>query len=203
MITKSTLVGLTKNPHSESWCEPLKKYLQEYGITTQLQEAMFLAQTIHESGGFTILVENLNYSTQGLRKVFAKYFPTDELAMQYAKRPSAIANKVYANRMGNGDEQSGDGWKYRGRGIIQITGKESYQKCSQFLFKDDRLLTNSDFLTTIDGAIASACWFWTANNLNQYADKGDIIGATKRINGGTNGLDERKELYQKALILTK
>lgn len=181
------------------WLEQLNTVLPRYNINTKQRVAAFIAQVAHESGEFKFVVENLNYSASALQKVFKKYFPTADLANQYARKPEKIANRTYANRMGNGDEASGDGFKYRGRGLIQITGKNNYRECSQFIFKDDRLLDDPSYLETKEGALESACWYWTANNLNAIADKGDTELLTKRINGGHNGLSDREEKYAKAL----
>ena len=126
-----------KNP--QEWHESLLEVLPQYNITDIARTAAFMAQCAHESGGFTMLSENLNYSAQGLMGVFKKYFPTAELANAYARQPEKIANRVYANRMGNGPEESGDGYKFRGRGLIQLTGKDNYRRCSQFLFEDNTL----------------------------------------------------------------
>ena len=156
-----------------------------------------MAQTAHESGEYRAIKENLNYRAASLRKVFPKYFPTDELANAYAQKPEKIANRVYANRMGNGPEESGDGYRYCGRGLIQLTGKSNYQA-----FADSIEITPeevSEFLATFEGAVQSACWFWEANNLNQWADKGDIVMLTKRINGGTIGLEDRIKHYNHVL----
>ena len=190
---------LPGNPHLEHWCEALNKILPDYDINTPQREAAFLAQCAHESGGFTALHENLNYRAVTLCKVFPKYFPDDAIAEQYASQPNKaelIANRVYANRMGNGDEHSGDGFRYCGRGLIQLTGKNNYQS-----FADSLEMAVEDvpaFLETFEGAIQSACWFWEANNLNQYADTDDILTMTKRINGGTIGLEDRKKHYEHA-----
>lgn len=149
---------------------------------------LFLAQCAHESGYFRFIKENLNYSAKGLKTIFPRYFFTRD-AMLYAYKPEKIANAVYANRMGNGDEKSGDGWKYRGRGIIQITGKTNYTKCLNSLG-----VTDPDYLETLEGAVKSAIWFWKANLL--YNEK-DMVVITKRINGGVNGLDDRKAQYRR------
>lgn len=181
-------------PHCKdhaTWFVAAYDVLCEYNITTIHRVAGFLAQTQHESGDFNILKENLNYSSKGLRTVFKKYFPTYALAEQYARKPEKIANRVYANRMGNGDEASGDGWKYRGRGILQITGKNNYYKLSQHCFGDNTLLDNPDKLLEPEYALKSACWFWEANGLNDYCDRLDIKGMSKRVNGGYNGLQDR------------
>jgi putative chitinase len=159
--------------------------------------AAFLAQTAHESGGYRAIKENLNYKAASLRKVFPKYFPTDDLATAYAQKPEMIANRVYGGRMGNGDEHSGDGWKFCGRGLIQLTGKDNYTRYAQSL--EIGLDEASEHLTTFEGCVQSAAWFWEANNLNQWADKGDILTLTKRINGGTIGLEDRIKHTEHAL----
>ena len=185
------------NAYLDHWCEALNQILPEYGIDTPQRVASFLAQCAHESGGFKALKENLNYKAESLTKVFHKYFPTLELANQYAKQPEKIANKVYANRMGNGPEESGDGYRYCGRGLIQLTGHDNYQAFADSLEMDIEEVPS--YLETFEGAIQSACWFWESNNLNAYADAGDILGMTKRINGGTIGLEDRQRHYQHAL----
>jgi len=191
---------LPKNPHVAHWHRVLAQLLPDYEINTPQRIAAFIAQCAHESGEFTTLKENLNYRAPTLRKIFPKYFPTDELANQYASLPNkqeAIANKVYANRMGNGDEASGDGFRYCGRGLIQLTGKDNYSwfAASVSITVEEA----SEYLQTFEGAAQSACWFWESNNLNQWADKGDILTLTKRINGGTIGLDDRIKHYNHAL----
>ncbi len=175
--------------------------LPKFGIDTPLRKAHFMAQMAHESGALQYSQENLNYSAQGLRSVFGKYFPTLDLANKYTRKPEKIANRVYASRMGNGNEASGDGWKYRGRGLIQLTGKENYLKFSQENGID--CVKNPDLLLQPEWALTSACWFWKKKNLNDFADKDDIIMVTKRINGGTHGLNDRqqyldsfKQIYQ-------
>ena len=193
---------LPGNPYLDHWCKALNKILPDYDINTPQREAAFLAQCAHESGNFTALQENLNYRAVTLRKVFPKYFPTDAIAEQYASQPNKaelIANRVYANRMGNGDEASGDGYRYCGRGLIQLTGKSNYQA-----FADSIEMNIEDvpaFLETFEGAVQSACWFWESNNLNQYADKDDILTMTKRINGGTIGLEDRIKHYEHAKLV--
>lgn len=190
---------LPGNPHVNYWHAVLVKLLPEYGIDTPKRIAAFIAQCAHESGNFRILKENLNYRAETLVKIFPKYFPTMEMAKDYASRPNkqaAIANKVYANRMGNGDEASGDGFRYCGRGLIQLTGKENYSWFAASL--SISVEEASEFLQTFEGAAQSACWFWETNNLNQWADNDDILTLTKRINGGTIGLDDRKKHYEHA-----
>ena len=172
-----------------------KMLLNSYGVNTKLRLAHFMAQIEHESG-LKPIAENLNYSANGLRKTFKKYF-TDLEAIKYQRKPELIANRVYANRMGNGNDASGDGWKFRGRGFIQITGKNNYI----LLSKDTRIdfLNNPDLLLIEANAMISALWFWKKNNLNFWADRDDINTITKKINGGYNGLSHRKELLLKYL----
>lgn len=156
--------------------------------------AHFFAQTAHESGNFKAFSENLNYGAKGLRGIFGKYFPTDALAAAYERKPEKIANRVYANRMGNGDEASGDGWKYRGRGALQLTGKSNYQAFSDYIGRPD-VMTNPD-LVAGELCFESALWFFDRNKLWSICDQGitdaAILALTKRINGGTHGLDDRK-----------
>jgi putative chitinase len=181
----------------------LANILPEYDIDTPHRVAAFMAQCGHESGGFTLMQENLNYSAKGLVGTFKKYFPTEAHAKPYERNPQMIANRVYANRMGNGDEASGEGWYFRGRGIVQITGKNNYTKCSQSLFENNMLVENPDLLLEVEYAIHSACWFWSAARLNELADIGDIKTMTKRINGGYIGLEDRINHYNHAIeILT-
>ena len=185
------------NQYVSHWYEALCKILPDYEINTTNRVAAFLAQTAHESGGYKALKENLNYRAVTLRKVFPKYFPTDELANAYAQKPEMIANRVYGNRMGNGDEASGDGFRYCGRGLIQLTGKQNYQNFADSIETPVEELP--EFLATFEGAIQSACWFWEANNLNQWADSSDMLTLTKRINGGTIGLEDRIKHYNHAV----
>jgi putative chitinase len=200
-LTKEQLKQLLpKNPYIDQWHNALAQLLPEYEINTPQRIAAFIAQCAHESGNFVFLKENLNYRAPTLRKLFSKYFPTDELANEYANKPNkqeAIANRIYANRMGNGDEASGDGFRYCGRGLIQLTGKENYSWFAASL--GISVAESSEYLQTFEGAAQSACWFWESNNLNQWADKGDILTLTKRINGGTIGLDDRIKHYNHAL----
>ena len=174
-------------------CGPLNAAMSEFHITSPREQAMFLAQCGHESGGFSVVQENLNYKAETLVKVFPKYF-RDVDPNDYAKQPEKIANRVYSNRMGNGDEASGDGYRYRGRGLIQLTGKDNYNACAAALKID--LHEDPDYLETAEGAARSAAWFWVHNGLNKYADDDDIVGCTKRVNGGTIGLEERMHYYQ-------
>lgn len=203
-MTELTLAQLREllpgNPYVQQWHHALAQLLPDYEINTPHRIAAFIAQCSHESGGFTALKENLNYKAASLRRTFAKYFPNDEIANHYANLPNrqeAIANLVYANRMGNGPESSGDGYRYCGRGLIQLTGKDNY-----FWFAASigiSVEAASEYLQTFEGAAQSACWFWETNKLNQWADAGDILTLTKRINGGTIGLEDRKRHYEHAL----
>ena len=200
-LTKEQLKQLLpKNPYIDHWYEALSQLLPDYEINTPQRIAAFVAQCAHESGGFMVLKENLNYRPVSLRKLFGKYFPNDELANEYCARPNkqeAIANHIYANRMGNGPEESGDGYRFCGRGLIQLTGRENYTWFAASL--DISVEEASEYLQTFEGAAQSACWFWETNNLNQWADKGDILTLTKRINGGTIGLEDRIKHYEHAL----
>ena len=201
MITQEQLKQLLpKNPYITHWHKALEQLFPDYEINTPQRMAAFIAQCAHESGSFMFLTENLNYRWQSLRKVFPKYFPDDAIAQDYANRPNkqeAIANRIYASRMGNGDEASGDGYRFRGRGLIQLTGRHNYTWFAASLEITPEEAT--EYLTTFEGAAQSACWFWETNKLNQWADKGDILTLTKRINGGTIGLDDRIKHYEHAL----
>jgi putative chitinase len=188
---------IPKNPYVDQWYEAISEILPEYEITTPQRVAAFLAKCAHVSGGFVFLKENLNYKAASLRRVFPKYFPDDAIAAQYAGKGEMIANRVYANRMGNGDEASGDGFRYCGRGLIQLTGKNNYTFFAGSL--DIPVEEASEYLQTFEGAVQSACFFWEQNKLNQWADAGDILTLTKRINGGTIGLEDRQKHYQHAL----
>ena len=196
---------LPKNKYVEHWHDALSVLLPDYDIDTPRRVAAFIAQCAHESGGFNVLQENLNYKPQALRRLFSKYFPDDAIAGQYCAKPNkqeAIANRIYANRMGNGDESSGDGYRFRGRGLIQLTGRSNYQNFADSIEVDGRPLKIDEvpaYLETFEGAAQSACWFWETNNLNKWADEGDILTLTKRINGGTIGLEDRKKHYEHAL----
>jgi putative chitinase len=184
-----------KPENLEKFCDALNEAMHEFEINTPHREAMFLAQCGHESGQFSLVTENLNYKAETLTKVFPKYFK-DVDPNDYAKQPEKIANRVYANRMGNGDSESGDGYRYRGRGLIQLTGKNNYSACGEALEKD--LHSDSDYLATPEGAARSAGWFFQENGCNEVADSDDVVKCTKIINGGTIGLEERTHLYEKA-----
>ena len=172
------------------------KFLPQYEINTPKRRAAFMAQCHHESEGFTVIEENLNYSSHALLVTWPEHF-TFEQSRDYARQPVKIANRAYANRNGNGDEASGDGWMFRGRGLIQTTGRSNYAAFAAF--KGLSLLDATTYLSTADGAIESALFFWKTHRLNAYADVEDIKGMTKIINGGYNGLTERETLYHQYL----
>jgi putative chitinase len=201
MVTLDLLTHMcpqTKSSILEGYLEPLNTVAEYYDMNINpARLAGFLAQTAHESGGYNFIKENLNYSAKGLRGTFGKYFPNDEIANQYAKKPERIANRVYANRMSNGPEESGDGYRFCGRGLIQLTGRANYTKFAQDLSMS--LEDTIAYLETPNGAVASAGWFWDNNKLNQYCDSGDFVTLTKRINGGTIGLEDRKHHYELAM----
>ena len=195
------------------WIDAIVSVCQEFEINTPQRIAAFIAQTSHESGGYTMLSENLNYRAATLaacwpnrfavlgpdkkpKKENGKLVPTG-VANSIAGKPELIANMVYSSRMGNGPAESGEGWKFRGRGLKQLTGKDNYTRCGQALELD--LLSNPDLLLEPLPAARSAGWFWSANKLSEFADKGDLEGMTKRINGGLIGIAERKAKYEKCL----
>jgi len=187
----------SRNKAAKALTEALNKVLPRYEINTAVRVAAFMAQCGHESADFTTLKENLNYGAKGLRGTWPKRFPDDATAAKYERKPEMIANKVYSDRMGNGPEASGDGWKYRGRGAIQLTGCSNYTAFAKDIGKtvDEAIV----YLETLEGAIESACWFWKKNGLNAVADTKDMKLATKKINGGDLGLAERTDHFNKNL----
>ena len=193
--TKQMLPG---NTNVASWYTELVKYFDKYEINTINRIAGFMAQAAHESNDFNVIEENLHYSAKALEKTFSKYFSkAGRNASDYAMKPEKIANVVYASRMGNGNTASGDGYKFRGRGIIQLTGKNNYATFGSSINKTaDEVV---DYLETIEGAVESACWFWNYRNINAAADSNNIIQMTKLVNGGTNGLTERTNNYNRNL----
>ena len=197
ILTRDQLKQMVKNPYIDHWYAVLEQLLDDYEINTPLRVAHFIAQCAHESGNFVFIKENLNYKAASLQKIFGKYFPTGDLAAQYANRPEQIANRIYANRMGNGPETSGDGYKYCGRGLIQLTGRDNYTFFAGSL--NIPVEEASDYLATFEGAAQSACWFWEQNNLNRFADANDVKGLTKAINGGYIGLEDRISHTEHAL----
>jgi putative chitinase len=176
--------------------EEIPLIIEKFGIDGPLRLSHFLSQCAHESGNFKFVKENLNYSADGLRKIFPKYFPTLEAAEKYARQPEKIANKVYGNRMGNGDEASGDGFKFRGRGYIQLTGKDNYAAFDKFV--DDDIMANPDLVAT-KYPLTSAAFFFHKNKLWDVCDKGHgddvVLAVTKRVNGGTHGLADRQDKF--------
>ena len=198
MITESVLVtSQTCTPAmADKWLIPLQFTCEKFDINTPERIAGFLAQIGHESGGFRFTTENLNYRADALTRVWPSRFPPG-IAESYAMQPEKIANRAYADRMGNGDEASGDGWKYRGRGLIQLTGADNYAAFS--LDADNEALVNPDSVAEPELAALSAGWFWKKNGLNALADAKDIVGMTRRINGGTNGLDDRQMRYSRLI----
>ena len=182
---------------ADQYIDVLEQLLPRYGIAeSKLRLAHFFAQVLHESGCMRFDTENLNYSADALRRVFPKYFRTQEEADAYARKPEKIANRVYANRMGNRAEASGDGWKYRGRGLIQLTGRNNYSAFAEWA--GDSRITDEPDLVASEYAVHSAVFFWDRNNLNRIADRDDVVALTRRINGGVNGLAHRRELLNKA-----
>jgi len=198
-ITKEQLQSFfedTKEEIIDSFVDPLNKAMNKFEINNINRIAMFLAQVGHESGGLTKTQENLNYKPERLAQIFPKYF-RDVNPEDYAHNPEKIANRVYADRMGNGDEDSGDGYKFRGRGLVQLTGRDNYTKFAEAVGMDADSVV--DYMSTPEGAAMSAAWFWDQHNLNKWADEQDCVTVTKKINGGTIGLEERKDLFEEAL----
>ena len=179
------------------WFNELAELLPVFEINTVGRVAAFVAQTAHESGGYSALKENLNYKAATLMKLWPKRFPNQATADQYAGKPELIANYVYASRMGNGAPETGDGYRYCGRGLLQLTGHDNYKA-----FADYAGIAAQDapaYIESPRGAVHSACWFWASNDLNTFADAGDFEGMTKRINGGTIGLADRINHYNAAV----
>ena len=192
---------IKKNKNPQEWYEGLCNQLPQFAIVTPARVAGFISQCQHESADFTALSENLNYSAKGLAGTFRKYFPSEAEATPYARKPEKIANRVYANRMGNGADASGDGFKFRGRGLVQLTGRANYTQCSKDVFGDDCLVQNPDLVCEPEYAVLSACWFWHKNRLNDICDKGDVVLLSKRINGGTLGLADRIHHWNECIEL--
>lgn len=196
-----------KPEKADQWTRAIQVACAEFGIDTAERIAGFLGQCAHETGGFAVLEENLNYSADTMAAVWPNRFAVlgpdkrpvkvkgknqpNKFALALHRKPEAIANVVYSNRMGNGPVESGEGWKYRGRGLKQLTGKDNVSRCSKALGVD--FVSNPELLLQPAYAARSAAWFWSINNLSKYADVGDIEGMTKRINGGLIGIDDRKK----------
>ena len=198
MLTRDELVAVMPRAAgtADQVLPALDAAMQRFQIDTPAREAAFLAQLAHESGQLRHWAENLNYGWEGLRKVFKKYFPTEADARAYDRQPERIANRVYGGRMGNGPESSGDGWRYRGRGPIQLTGKDNYRACGAAIGVD--LVNEPERLETPETGCLAAAWFWTNKGLNALADAGDFLKITKLINGGYNGLPERADFWERA-----
>jgi putative chitinase len=200
---------------ADRWLPHVKAAFDRFGINTPMQVAAWIAQCAHESAGFKTLTENLNYSADTMAVVWPSRFAVlgpdkkpvkvkgknqpNKFALALHRQPEAIANTVYANRMANGNIESGEGWKYRGRGLKQLTGKDNYTRCGQGLNMD--LVDNPDLLLTPEGASLSAAWFWSTNKCGPIADSGDFVALTKKINGGTIGLEDRQKRYNAVLAV--
>jgi putative chitinase len=185
---------------AEKWCVALQFTCDKFGINTPERVAGFLSQVGHESGGFRFTSEDLHYRAEALTRMWPTRFPMG-VAESYAMQPERIANRAYCDRMGNGNEASGEGWLYRGRGLIGLTGKDNYADFS--LDADNEALVKPDLVAEPELAALSAGWFWSKYNLNELADAKDIVGMTKRINGGTNGLDDRQMRYSRLISCLK
>jgi putative chitinase len=200
---------------AERWLPHVQVALERFGITTKRQVAGWIAQCAHESAGFKTLTENLNYSADTMAVVWPTRFAVlgpdkkpvkvkgknqpNKFALALHRKPELIANTVYANRMANGNIESGDGWRYRGRGLKQLTGKDNYTRCGQGLGMD--LVANPDLLLSPEGASMSAAWFWSVNKCGPIADSGDFVALTKKINGGTIGLEDRQRRYNAVMAV--
>jgi putative chitinase len=196
MVSTEQLAKLGIGPQ---WVDALNATFNRFGINTPKQQAAFIGQCGHECGNFRILEENLNYKAATLMKLWAKRFPSLEIASQYAGNPKKIANMVYASRMGNRDEQSGDGYRFRGRGCIQLTGSANYFHAGQALGID--FMSDPDQVATPKFAALTAGWFWSTHGCNDLAEAGNWMGLTKKINGGTIGLDDRIAHTNQALAV--
>ena len=201
MLTKEKIVHLLHgNPEAEAWADAAMEILPKYEINTPNRVAGFFAQAGHESQSLKVLEENLFYRAETLDKIFPKYFKNaGRNAAEYAKQPQKIANVVYANRMGNGDATSNDGYNFRGRGPIQLTGRENYTNFGKTVGLTAEEVI--DYIQTKKGALESACWYWKSRNLNAACDASDIVKMTKLVNGGTIGLEDRKKHYNEALAI--
>lgn len=201
---RHTVSILSNNSDASEWHQAIIQVLPGYEIVTINRVAGFFSQCGHESNNFTVLEENLNYSWQALRRVFGRYFATDEHAKQFHRQPEKIANYVYMDkhrtkRGALGNTEQGDGWKFRGRGIIQITGRNNYAAFGRTVGMSAE--EAAEYITTKQGALESACWFWKTNNINSIADRGDVDAMTRAVNGGTNGIDDRRRRWNDALSI--
>jgi putative chitinase len=201
MLTKDHIIHILHgNADAAAWADAAMEILPKYEINTPNRIAGFFAQCGHESMNFTVLSENLNYRTETLEKLFSKYFSkAGRNAADYAKQPERIANVIYASRMGNGDTASGDGFKFCGRGVIQLTGRDNHTSFGKSVGMSPEQVIN--YVTTKKGALESACWYWNSRNINAACDASDIVKMTKLVNGGTIGLDDRRKHYEAALAV--
>jgi putative chitinase len=197
LVTPEMLRTVTTPELADLWAESLNETCERFAIDSPFRIAGFLSNTAHESAGFKFVKENLNYSAASLMRVWPTRFPTVEVAQRYAMNPEKIANRAYSDRMGNGDEASGDGWKFIGRGLIQLTGKNNYVAYS--LACDNEALQYPQIVELPKYAAESAGWFWDVNRLNTLADAQDVKGMCRRINGGFNGLEDRQAKYNKLM----
>lgn len=212
---KHLVAAGVKKETAELWIPHVQAALDRFNIDTPSQVAAWIAQCAHESGGFTMLTENLNYSADTMAVVWPKRFAVlgpdgkpakkdgknqpNKFALALHRKPEMLANVVYSSRMGNGPTESGEGWKFRGRGLKQLTGKDNYKRCGDALELD--LVASPDRLLQPDGASLSAAWFWSINKCGPLADSGDFVGLTKKINGGTIGLADREKRYKAVLAV--
>ena len=197
-FTEDQVATILHKDDVSDWYNAMVEMFPKYEITTPNRVAGFIAQTAHESASYKTITENLNYSAKALNAIFGKYFHRAGVdAQKYHRQPEKIANRIYAGRMDNGDTASGDGWTFRGGGILQLTGRYNYTEFGKTVGMSAEEAT--DYVRTPKGAIESACWFWKTNNINEYCDADDIVRMTKRINGGTIGLADRKKHYAHAL----
>jgi len=199
IINYEQLISISKkvmprNNGISKYAMTMAEAMKNFEFNTVNRIAGFLAQTAHESGQFNRIEENLNYSAERLQVVFKKYFPTEELAKKYARDKRAIASRVYGGRLGNGSEETGDGWKYRGRGLIQLTGKNNYSSCAKDMNLD--ILENPDMVLMPEIAVLTSIWFWDKNNINRACDTDDIVWMTRLVQGGKLGLEDRKKYYE-------
>ena len=208
LLTEETLVAFA--PALKNTAAELVEILNASPINTPLRQAHFLAQAAHESTLFSKTTENMNYSADGLKNTFSKYFQTPEIRAEYARKPERIGNRAYANRNGNGPESSGDGYKYRGRGYLQLTGLNNYYNFSKAYYNDDRIVKNPELVAEPIDAMKSSIWYWTRNNVNKWADMDDVLAVSRLINlgnanskGTPNGMADRKKYLTKAKALLK
>jgi putative chitinase len=200
-LTKDHIIHILHgNADAAAWADAALEILDKYEITTANRIAGFFAQCGHESMNFTVLSENLNYRAETLEKLFSKYFSkAGRNAADYAKQPEKIANVIYASRMGNGDTASGDGYRFRGRGVVQLTGRDNYTAFGKTIGLSPEQVI--DYVQTKKGALESACWYWNSRKINMACDEGDIVKMTKLVNGGSIGLEDRRKHYEQALSI--